>query len=250
MDAFDFAEEKPRRQRAPLNLAAIVWNLGTLYFLLMTLALIGLSVLLFLNPQASFNPYPPPTLPPLATIPGPTQTPIRAPTSTFAPDVPTPTFIGAPTGTPPIVPTPTNIGGITITPTNPGGGGSFPFSIQSGSPQYLPSTIYHPELGCNFLGVGGQAFDGNSAAVVGLGVEVKGTLSGTTIELVTLTGAATQYGPGGYEVKLEDEPVASEGSLTIQLKDLEGVPLSAQIPITTFDDCNQNVTLINFSQSP
>ena len=121
-----------------------------------------------------------------------------------------------------------------------------PLELQEGNPIQLASTIYHPGLGCAFLGVGGQAIDINAAPVVGFRVEFTGTVDGEAVYHLTITGAAPQYGPGGYEIKIADVPFDSIGELQVQLLDQEGNALSPLIIFDTFDDCSRNVILINF----
>jgi hypothetical protein len=94
--------------------------------------------------------------------------------------------------------------------------------------------------------VGGQAIDTNAAPVLGFAVQLTGTVDGEPIDLLTFTGAATQFGPGGYEIKIADAPFDSTEQLQVQLLDQQGFALSPLIVFDTFDDCNQNVILINF----
>ncbi len=99
------------------------------------------------------------------------------------------------------------------------------------------------------MGVAGQVFDKNGAALANIVVVVKGTLNNTTVNSVTLTGypSSTTYGPGGYEVQLASSVLNSTNTLTIQLFDVNGNSLSSAIPFTTYASCTQNLILINFS---
>jgi len=83
--------------------------------------------------------------------------------------------------------------------------------------------------------------------VKNLVVSIKGTLNGTAVDLLGLTGLALEYGPGGYEIQLGTQPVASTGTLTIQVLDLNGNAQTAAMPFNTSADCSQNVILINFA---
>src|SRR3972149_3667128 len=58
--------------------------------------------------------------------------------------------------------------------------GSF-FEIQEGSPSAVDSTVFHPELGCNFMGVAGQAFGVNGAPIADLQGQIRGTLDGQPV---------------------------------------------------------------------
>jgi hypothetical protein len=101
------------------------------------------------------------------------------------------------------------------------------------------------------MGVAGQVIDVDGAPVLGLIIEVGGLLDGKRIGSPTLlqaTGLATAYGAAGYEVKLADEPIASVGTLWIQVLDQAGLPLSDKITFDTYDDCERNLVVIYFKQ--
>lgn len=251
MDVFDFAEEKPKRE-LKLNFGGLLWNLATVLFLVSSLFVGGWFVAVFLSPQSSLNPWAPQpvvTLPPIATLP-PVQIEPTATPETPSPVVPTPTETPGVEPTTQLLPTPTDTILITATPTEPSDGDGLAYVVQVGNPIYLASTIYHSDLGCSFLGVGGQAFDIDGSPVQGYAIRLTGNLNGDFIEFLTLTGAATQYGPGGYEVQIGDLPADSTNSLQIVLLNQESVPISEPVFFDTFDDCNRNVVLINFVESP
>jgi hypothetical protein len=260
MDAFDFAPDDdededdsqfkmpsmpamPKVQFRPkFNIGDLLWNLGTLYFVGMTVVLAGVFILILINPQVSFNPWKPIALPPVATtLPGSDPTATTVPIIVGGGEEETPVVVDEPTATD-VVPeddTPTDI------PPSSG----MPYILQSGSPIFLPSVIYQPDLACNFLGIGGQAFDFSGTPVVGYAVQVSGTLDGAAVELLTFTGGAVAYGLGGYEILIADSPAASSGTMVVQLFDLDFNPVSDQIPFDTVNDCEQNVTLLNFIES-
>ncbi|MBC8507340.1 MAG: hypothetical protein H8D34_20950 [Chloroflexi bacterium] len=123
--------------------------------------------------------------------------------------------------------------------------GSRYFVIQEGAIVGMPNWS-HQDAGCNWLGVAGQVFDLAGDPVLDLIVEIGGTLEGQPILGLSLTGMATIYGPGGYEIQLADHAFASQGKVWIQIKDDAGQTLSGQTFIETFDDCDQNLLLINF----
>jgi hypothetical protein len=250
MDAFDYKDEiAPSRSPADLVLTVIS-----------VIALIGVVcvgvvfLVIFFNPQSSINPFPPPTLPALAQFPTSTPTPqnVLPPTWTLEPtavpsDTPQPSPTQLPTDTPTQEPpveqaTPTEG---TPPPTVESGG--MPYEVQQGDPSYI-KNIGHPDLGCNWMGVAGQATGMNGAPVVGLFVQVGGTLQGQPLERLGMTGTATQYGSGGYEFTLGDKLVASNDTLWVQLFDQGMLPLSEKIPFNTFEDCEKNLVLINFRQ--
>lgn len=123
---------------------------------------------------------------------------------------------------------------------------SFPYRLQPGTPAELQNFLNTD--GCNYLGVGGQVFKPNGDSVTGLVVEITGTLNGKDMLSLALTGTAQKLGPGGYEMKIDTQPVDSAGTLKIQVFDLNGVPQTPLIPISTTADCNKNFVLVNFSE--
>jgi hypothetical protein len=122
-----------------------------------------------------------------------------------------------------------------------------PFLLANGGPQYIPN-LYHPDAGCNWLGLAGQVFDMSGAPLKQQLVEVGGRLGGEDISMITLTGLATNYGEAGYEFVLSEQPVASLRALWVQLIDQAGLPLSEKHYFDTYEDCERNLILINFRQ--
>jgi hypothetical protein len=89
----------------------------------------------------------------------------------------------------------------------------------------------------------------NGEAVRGLFVQLGGSMPGeVSMDNLVMTGLAPQYGPGGFEFTLADKPVASNGTLWIQLLDQQNLPLSDRIYFNTFDDCQKNLIIIFFTQ--
>jgi hypothetical protein len=107
----------------------------------------------------------------------------------------------------------------------------------------------HPEKGCQWMGLAGQVLDMEELPLTDLIVEVGGTLNDIPVMGLAVTGKAETYGPGGYEIKLWDSPLASDGTVWAQVFDLEGKPISSQIYFPTYDACEQNLILLNFVQS-
>ncbi len=243
-DPFD-----PTPPRGGLNIGRLILNVLTVIVLLITLYVGFRFVMIFLNPQGSQNPFPPPTLPPTLGPPTPTNTPaIRLPTEiphTSTPR-PLPTIVPTATETPEATATPE----FTATPE-----GSPPataetgaqFELQTGSPTYIPD-----ERGCEHMGVGGKVYDLQGAPIVGLAVRVSGELAGVPIgPLDTLTGsAADRFGFGGYYFELSDTPTASEDTVLLQVLDSSsGLELSEHVSLTTYDNCEQNLVFVNWAQS-
>lgn len=123
-----------------------------------------------------------------------------------------------------------------------------PFVLHPGDPVAIPN-IGHPEAGCNWLGVAGRAFNMSGAPIgQGLFVQLAGNLDGQEVEMLSMTGTATQYGEGGYEFILGENPVASSETLWVQLFDQAMLPLSDKVTFNTYSECNKNLTLVNFNQ--
>jgi len=124
---------------------------------------------------------------------------------------------------------------------------AMPFEVQAGGPAYI-SNIAHPQYGCNWLGVAGQVFDQKDSPIVNLGVSLTGTLGGDPVKHLEISGTAPQYGESGFEFKLADTPIASSGTLSIQLLGDDGQPLTDPIFFDTSDNCDENLVLINLVQ--
>ena len=183
-----------------------------------------------------------------------TSTPPGAATATSKPSVtaipPSKTPVNTTVPSPTPTKTQTQTPKPTSTPQATATGTSVPFSLQSMTPHYL-TNFTHPDLGCEWLGVAGQVFD--SAGVVQKNILIKsgGTLAGAAVvEQMTMPLAEPEvdlaYGPGGYEVTLANAPAASQNSVWIQLFNLDGKPVSDRIYLTTYNDCQKNLILMNF----
>ncbi len=122
------------------------------------------------------------------------------------------------------------------------------FDVQQGTPVGMVNWT-HPEAGCNWLGVGGQVFDVDGDPEIGFVLEAGGSLEGEPVLGLALTGLDSAYGPGGYEIQLADHTIASQDQVWIQLKDDAGEPLSYPIYIETYDNCEKNLTLLNFVEA-
>lgn len=266
MDSFDYSDESLQSTR---DSAGVIFNILTVIVLLMTLCIcIGVGVLL-VNPQNALNPFPPPTKPVEAEFPTATPTPrsVLPPTWTPAPTilptqtpVPTNTLVPTNTTTPteslasPTVEAPSETPGEgqpTATPSEepaPTPTQSMPFALHPGDPVAI-NNIGYPDLGCDWMGVGGRAFDLSGAAIEqGLFVQLGGTLNEETVEMLGMIGMVDNYGPGSYEFVLGDQPIASTQTLWVQLFDQSMLPLSEQILFDTYVDCEKNLILINYNQ--
>lgn len=233
-----------------LNVGRLVINLLTVAFVLGAFGLGAAYAMIFINPQAGLNPYPPPTLPPTVGPPTPTNTPaIRLPTE--IPPSPTPRDLPTPLPNATEAPQPTEAPTAAETPSPEPSPPSTAeanaqFNVQEGSPTYTSDP-----LGCEVMEVAGVVYNAGGGPIIGLALRMGGELAGAPYGPIdTLSGsAADRFGFGGYSFELSDAPVASEETLWIQLIDASsGLPLSDQFFITTRETCNENLILINWKQ--
>jgi hypothetical protein len=161
-------------------------------------------------------------------------------TPPITPSVTEPTF--TPTTSPANTPANTPTYTLSASPT------VLPFKVQPDSPAYI-QNFAHPQESCNWSGVAGQVFDETGNAIKRVVVLIQGQYGNKNIDSVTLTGLKTaeKYGPGGYEIYLGDQPISTNGTLSIQLFDLDANPISDVIPLITYDECSKNLIIINFS---
>jgi hypothetical protein len=119
------------------------------------------------------------------------------------------------------------------------------FIPQEGAPFYLPNFT-HPAAGCEWMGVAGQVFDHEDTEILGLTIISGNAIDGEESQRAALTGRSTAYGLGGYEIHLSNNPIDSSDVYWVQVLDQDGEPLSEQIYFDTFQNCEQNLVLINF----
>ncbi|MBM4423948.1 MAG: hypothetical protein FJ030_11220 [Chloroflexi bacterium] len=262
---------------------SIIVNLLTLLVLFATCLMCASTAILFANPYIGLNPFPPPTLPPIAVLASPTATSTTSLFPTFPPAwtatrepsatrtatlTPQPGAVVTETPTPEAASeTPTATAtldetqiaeltqGVTTNtpePTNTSAPtftptktrSAFPFTVQGGAP--TPIQNFANSAGCNWMGVAGQAFNLEGNPIIGLIVH----LEGGGISTDAITGTKTAYGAGGYEFFLNDRPVLTLGEYQIQLRDQNGTtPLSDVVVVNTFADCSKNLLLVNFVQN-
>jgi hypothetical protein len=242
-DDFDFDGTQSSRTSAPMQ----IWDMLSVLVMLITVCLIGYFALIFFNPTSELNFLPPGQGPFSNALPTSTVTPIQlqstwtpSPTLELTPtDTPRPTITPLPTSTPFSLVPPTKTAQPTRTPRAPFGG-SF---------TQVESTIIHPELACNWAGIGGTVVDANNSPVIGTVVVLRGTLSGTTIEQQTVSGINKEYGPSGFEFVLGTAPVASNDTLYVQLVDQQNIPLSDPVTIDTSTDCSKNLVMVRFKRN-
>jgi len=244
---FDFDGTQSKRSEAPMQM----WDMLSILVLILTVCLVGYFALIFINPASSLN-----ILPPgggLFSNPTPTftVTPLQleatwtpSPTLELTPsDTPRPTLTPIFTNTPFSLVPPTKTPRPSATPTTP----KAPFSV---TVNYIQSTIFYPELTCSYFIVGGEAVDVKNAPYKFGIVKVGGTLNGQTIDPdkhTTVTGVATQFGQGGFEIPIPEVPlVDSKGTLWIQMFHTDGTPLSDRKDFNTYNDCQRNLIQVRF----
>ena len=247
MDGYEFSEVKgPHSRKNPVE---HLWNVLTIFVLIATLCIGTAFVLIYLHPNSVLNPFPPPTLRILPTatrtvIPSATLVPTWTATSSIIPPSVTPAPTTASLTTPTVMDTST-----VAAPTSSGVSNNYAFVVQKGSPVAIDASQFHPDAGCTWSGVAGQATSLNGEAVKGLFVQLGGSLPGLeTLDNLTMTGLAPQYGQGGFEMTLSDQLIASNDTLWIQLLDQQNLPLSDRVYFNTYNDCSKNLVIIYFDQ--
>ena len=253
-DIFDFIDDD--EDEGPAFNPDLVWNILTVVVLLVALCVGVLFLTVFINPNAGINPFPPSTLPATIALDTLTPTPkqLLPPTWTSVPPQATETLLPTETMVPPTAEVaPTDEQSEQASPTTPpdnGDSAGMPYVMYEGNPQYIPN-VYHAELGCTWMGVGGQVLSLNGAPVTGIVMRLGGQLGDQPVDLVTVTGIATNYGPAGYEFDLTEivaGPTASTGTLWVELLDQAGQSLSTQTYFDTFEDCDKSTIIIYFKQ--
>ena len=243
-DDFDFDGTQSRRSQAPMQ----VWDILSILVLLLTVCLVGYFALIFINPASQLNFLPPGAGPFGNHLPTFTVTPLQlqatwtpSPTLELTPsDTPRPTFTPFFTSTSFSLVPPTKTPKPTNTPKAP---------FTAASVTQVESTIIHPELACNWAGIGGTVVDANNSPVIGTVVVLRGTLNGSTIEQQTVSGINKEYGPSGFEFVLGSAPVASNKTLYVQLVDQQNIPLSDPVQVTTSTECNKNLVMVRFKKN-
>jgi len=229
---------RQRRQRSD-----IFWNFMTVLTLLATMALVGALLIIYSNPFVSINPFPPPTLPALVILPTSTATAMILP-PTWTPPVVNVTE----TPLPPTATVETVLPSETLATSVPAtDSGLYTFALQA-APSAVSSVTFKASTGCIWQGIAGQVVDMQGKHLPSIGIVLKGTYDGKTVEIHSLSGTHTEYGDSGYEFQLGATPIASAGLLSIQLVDPSGLPLSDQVIFDTYSACDKNLVLINFRQ--
>jgi hypothetical protein len=241
-DFKDIDFDKPRQKSAP---GMQVWDILSIGILLITVCIGMYYLLVFFNPDSAVNPFKSSrfVLVPTATI-----TPIVMPatwTPSATPYIPA-TDTPRPTFTPVYSPTPFSLASPTAT-LKPSATPKAPYAAKV---EYIASSKYRPEFGCNWLGVAGIVLDKKGAHHIYVQVLLVGTLDGSPINNITVSGTAPQYyGASGFEFQLGSTPLDSTGTLFLQLRDQGGVPLSENVYINTYNSCSKNMVFVTFREN-
>lgn len=246
---------RPRRGTA-------LWDIITATFLIASVLVIGTTLLILNDPEASFNPFPNPTLPKVLQIPSPTPvtpsatptiTPTRPTNTPFPTFTPSPTFTESPTPTT----TPTQViqgaGGtgptLTLSSEGPIGdstiqpGVVLATQIQSDFPFITRGITYQESpQGCQWIGVAGNVTGINGEPLTDLAIEVVGA----DFEMIVFTGSNQAFGLAGYEVQVDNILRVEEYS--VRLLGPTGLPISDFIDFDTGNTCDRNVAIVDFVQ--
>ncbi len=171
--------------------------------------------------------------------PTPSVTPPALPAHTNTPPA-TQTQPYLPTQTSALLPSPTWTPSSTVEAKE-----AMPYAVQSGSPVYTAS-FHQPDQGCRWMGIAGQVFGAGMAPEKNLIVFASGQMNGSPVNALGITGQTPAYGDGGYEIQLSNAPIASSGTITVQLFDLSIKPLSKPVVLSTSGDCAKSLILLNF----
>jgi hypothetical protein len=173
----------------------------------------------------------------------PVKTSTKTPTSTA-----TPQNTSAPTAIPPTaVKTNTPTTAPTAAPTSASTATVFLYAVQSGSPVQIQNFV-NSSAGCAWQGIAGQVFATDGTPVQNIVVRAGGAWNNLSVNLLGMTGVATNYGEGGYELVLGTKVVATNRTVWVQLYDLAGKALSDRVYIATSTDCTKNLVLLNFKE--
>jgi len=175
--------------------------------------LCGYYSLIWVDPLTILNPLAPPTKFVIVT----------------ATDAPQPVFV--PSATPMIVD-----GEATSTPEI---ADLYPFAI---APDGVLFVSNQNGRECNWASIAGTVTNANGDPLPGFGIRV----SGDEVSATVYSGTNQTFGEGGYELNLGGAPMFA--NFRVQLVTTGGAPLSEELIVTTRDDCNENVAIVNFVQ--
>lgn len=244
-DDFNF-DGKPSKGRSSVGGAPMqMWDILSILALVITACMVLYFAFIFINPDSSMNPLRP-------GGPG-SQLPTATPTllQLEATWTPSPTLAMTATNTlpPTWTPVPSNTPFSLVPPTKTPKPTSTPKAPFTASISQTDSTLIHPELGCNWAGIGGTVVDASNSPVIGMVVVLRGSLDNKLIEQQTVSGINKEYGQSGFEFVLGNAPVKTGKTLYIQLVDQSNVPLSDKIYVSTSTECSKNLVLVRLKKT-
>jgi hypothetical protein len=185
-----------------------------------------------------------------ATLSGPTApatyTASPSPTITDTPTVtttPVPSRTATPTDTPTatntLTPTVTSTATNTPLPTNTATRSPFDFVLKDNAITYIKYTKVPNDCGAR---IAGAVFNTTNAYITGFNIHV----TGPSADFRFSAGSKPEYGTSGWEFYIFNTPVAR--TYNVQLEYPDGPIASDVISVTTKNDCNQGVAIVNFKQ--
>jgi uncharacterized protein YraI len=117
------------------------------------------------------------------------------------------------------------------------------FGLEGNRVVFAPQFT-HPELGCNWQGIGGQILGLYGEPLTGFTIRVEG-VTDPSLLVQTVSGSSQTYGPSGWEIKLADYPNSHVYRVTLY----EG-PRRVSDPrqVSFPGDCSRNLGIMNFNQ--
>ncbi len=231
------------------------FDVMTIFFLLATLALSGVTLLIISDPSSTLNPYPPSPLPTFfqSLLPSITPTPTASQTLTPSPIpptfTPTNTTTPLPTLTPSLTLSPTPVlPGLPTLPSQPDPATPQPdvfFDPNARFPFNARSVRYQPnarDTGCQWLSIAGTISGRNGEPITDIAIDVRGT----DFEFVTFSGTANDFGVSGFEIQIGTQPF--QETYFVRLLGPNGLPISEDVEVLTGSSCETNIVVIEFAQ--
>jgi hypothetical protein len=112
---------------------------------------------------------------------------------------------------------------------------------------YMPDSadFQASDSGCEWQGMAGQVI--NAARNAGESARVRIMGSGG-LDVTIVPGSNLDYGPGGWEIQLEEE--SARKTYQVWVEDLDGVELSETYTINYGGECDRNLAVVTFNEIP
>ena len=194
---------------------------------LVFLGVVALAAFIYRNPYSALNPFPPPTPLPILV------------TATFLPPTPGPTLQA-------------DAVAVAVTAENTAEPAdevpATPTANDRVTGNFVPDdivTYIANEGNCDWSSIAGTVTDENGDPINGLTIRIENQTTQET-ETVPTGDDENRFGAGGFELQTGQTPQV-EG-YTVQLLSTTDEALSDPLTVVTSDQCNQNVTVVNFQQ--